>query len=365
MSETRGRAGGFFAVLEGIDGAGKTEQCARIAAELRRRGERVVQTREPTQGEWGLRYRAFARGELEATPEEVLRFFVEDRREHLARVVEPALREGAIVLCDRYEASTRAYQAADGVDPALLERVLGEARARVPDLVLWLRLPPAQALARLQRGALERYERLDFLERVDAGYARQGLEVIDASLAPDAVYAAVLARLDAARAGARRMPERWIRIRIGAQRLEVIDGGQVTRSFPVSTAARGVGERSGSEQTPLGAHEVADLIGSGAPLGAVFVARCATGEICTPELRAAHPGRDWILSRVIRLSGLEEGRNRGGDVDSYERFIYIHGTAEEERIGEPRSHGCIRMRNADVVELFDLLAAGTRVQIEG
>jgi dTMP kinase len=166
----------------------------------------VVETREPTAGAWGQRYRAFARGELDATPEEVLGFFVEDRREHLASVIEPALRDGAIVLCDRYEASTRAYQAADGVDRALLDRVLAGARTRVPDLVLWLRLPAAQALARLQRGSLERYERLDFLERVDAEYARLGLEPLDASGDPDSVYRAILARLDAARSttGARR-----------------------------------------------------------------------------------------------------------------------------------------------------------------
>jgi len=160
------------------------------------------------------------------------------------------------------------------------------------------------------------------------------------------------------------MRERWLRIDLAAQQLQVLDGDRTAASFAVSTSAKGAGERSASEQTPRGAHEVRALIGDGAPCGAVFVARQATGEICTPELRAAHPERDWILSRVIWLSGLEEGRNRGGDVDTYERYIYIHGTPDEELVGEARSHGCIRMRNADVITLFAMVEIGTRVWID-
>ena len=133
-------------VLEGIDGAGKTEQTRRLVAWLRERGERVLETREPTDGKWGQRYRAWACGEAQAEPEEVLRFFVEDRREHVSSVIRPALEAGAVVVCDRYVASTLAYQAAQGLDPGLVrERMEGE-RFPEPDLVLWLRLPVDQAL---------------------------------------------------------------------------------------------------------------------------------------------------------------------------------------------------------------------------
>jgi len=158
--------------------------------------------------------------------------------------------------------------------------------------------------------------------------------------------------------------DRWLRIDLAAQQLEVVDGDRIAASFAVSTAERGAGERSGSAQTPRGAHAVRELIGDRAPCGTVFVGRQPTGEICTRELRAAHPDRDWILSRVIWLAGLEDGRNRGGDVDTYDRFIYIHGTPDDEPVGVPRSHGCIRMRNADVIALFAMVEIGTRVQIE-
>jgi lipoprotein-anchoring transpeptidase ErfK/SrfK len=120
----------------------------------------------------------------------------------------------------------------------------------------------------------------------------------------------------------------------------------------------------GSEQTPRGAHEVRELIGHGAPRGGVFVGREPTGEICTRELRASDPDRDWILSRVIRLAGLESGRNRGGEVDTFDRYIYIHGTPDDEPVGEPRSHGCVRMRNEDVLELFELLEIRTFVRVD-
>lgn len=133
--------------------------------------------------------------------------------------------------------------------------------------------------------------------------------------------------------------------------------------YPVSTARNGAGERAGSFCTPRGAHRIAQKIGEHAPLFAVFKARLATGEIWTPELDLCHPGRDWILSRILWLDGLEPGKNQGGDVDSHDRYIYIHGTSEEDLIGTPASHGCIRMRNADVVSLFDQVAVDTRVNI--
>ena len=141
------------------------------------------------------------------------------------------------------------------------------------------------------------------------------------------------------------------------------DGDMLIRQYPVSTAANGPGEQSGSYCTPRGRHRVAEKIGADMPLGTAFKARVPTGEIWTPELDAENPGRDWILTRILWLEGLELGRNKGGNVDTHDRFIYIHGTHEEHRIGTPASHGCIRMRNADVAELFDLVKVGTEVRI--
>jgi L,D-transpeptidase YbiS len=141
------------------------------------------------------------------------------------------------------------------------------------------------------------------------------------------------------------------------------DGDMLIRQYPVSTAANGPGEQSGSYCTPRGRHRIAEKIGAGAPLFLAFKARESTGEIWTPELDAANPGRDWILTRILWLEGLEPGRNQGGTVDSHDRYIYIHGTNEEHKLGTPASHGCIRMRNADVAELFDLVKVGTEVRI--
>jgi lipoprotein-anchoring transpeptidase ErfK/SrfK len=156
---------------------------------------------------------------------------------------------------------------------------------------------------------------------------------------------------------------RRIRIQLAAQTLELLEGDRVLARYPVSTSARGAGEREGSEQTPRGLHEVRAKIGVGAPLGAVFVERRPTGELCTQERVRAEPGRDWVLTRILWLRGLERGRNRAGDRDSMRRFIYIHGTPHEDQIGTPASHGCIRMRNADVVELFDRVEPRTLVEI--
>jgi len=150
---------------------------------------------------------------------------------------------------------------------------------------------------------------------------------------------------------------------LGAQRLDLLEGARVLRSWPVSTARNGPGELSGSEQTPRGLHEIRAKIGAGAPEGAVFVGRRPTGEVCTPERARAEPSRDWMLSRLLWLRGLEPGRNRRGNVDSMRRYIYIHGTPDEAALGTPASHGCIRMRNADVIALFDLVEPGTEVEI--
>ncbi len=192
------RARGRFLVLEGIDGSGKTEQTRRLARWLESRGHRVVSTREPTAGTFGRRYRAWARGEFEATPDEVLGFFLEDRREHLSQVVLPALARGELVVCDRYKDSTLAYQAAQGLDRGRLRALFDTPEFPEPDLVLWLRLPVPTALARMGDDATERFERGDFLVRVDAEYARLGLEAIDASGSADEVEARIRTRVERA-----------------------------------------------------------------------------------------------------------------------------------------------------------------------
>ena len=133
---------------------------------------------------------------------------------------------------------------------------------------------------------------------------------------------------------------------------------------PVSTASNGPGERMGSECTPRGRHIVRAKIGDGVPPGSVFVARRPTGERYHPGLNAQYPDRDWILTRILWLSGVEPGRNRLGSVDTMRRFIYIHGCPDDIVLGTPGSHGCIRMRNAEVIELFDLVPVGTPVVLE-
>lgn len=133
--------------------------------------------------------------------------------------------------------------------------------------------------------------------------------------------------------------------------------------YPVSTALNGPGEKNGSGCTPRGRHYIRALIGGGEPLNTVFVGRRPTGEILSPELLSAAPQRDWILSRILWLCGRELGKNRIGSVDSFRRFIYIHGTPDSEPMGIPRSHGCIRMRNTHVVDLFDRVRHGTTVDI--
>ena len=136
------------------------------------------------------------------------------------------------------------------------------------------------------------------------------------------------------------------------------------RSWPVSTSSRGPGEKNGSLCTPRGRHIVRAKIGAGQPLGAVFVRRRPTGEVWTPELHAQYPGRDWILTRILWLSGCERGRNRLGDVDTMRRYIYIHGAPDSADMGKPGSIGCIRMRNADAAELFDRVPPYTPVEIK-
>lgn len=152
-------------------------------------------------------------------------------------------------------------------------------------------------------------------------------------------------------------------IDLAAQSLTLARAGGLRRSWPVSTASRGAGEVRDSGCTPRGRHVVRARIGADLPRGAVLVGRRPTGEIWSPALARAHPGRDWILSRILWLSGLERGRNRLGTVDTMRRYIYIHGTPDDQPMGVPASHGCIRMRNDDVIELFELAPVGTEVLI--
>ena len=155
-----------------------------------------------------------------------------------------------------------------------------------------------------------------------------------------------------------------LRISLSEQTLALFAAdGACVRRYPVSTALKGAGEVQGSGCTPRGRHRIRACIGAGAAPGTVFRGRRPTGEIWTPELAARHPERDWILSRILWLCGEEPGFNRLGSVDTQRRYIYIHGTGDDQPMGIPLSHGCVRMRNRDLIELFELVGAGTPVEI--
>jgi len=136
------------------------------------------------------------------------------------------------------------------------------------------------------------------------------------------------------------------------------------RIYSVSTSKSGAGEKNGSFCTPRGRHIVRAKIGAGQPANTVFVRRRPTGELWSPELHAQYPGRDWMLTRILWLSGCEVGKNRLGDVDTMRRYIYIHGSPDTAEMGRPGSIGCVRMRNRDIVELFDLVPPYTPVDIK-
>lgn len=155
-----------------------------------------------------------------------------------------------------------------------------------------------------------------------------------------------------------------IEISLARQSLTLFDASDaVLACYPVSTAAKGAGEQANSYQTPRGRHRIRAKIGDGLPVGAVLRGRRPTGEVCTPELITAQPGRDWILTRILWLCGEEPGFNRGGQVDTMRRYVYIHGTPDSTPLGVPGSHGCIRMRNTDLVRLFDQVSVGIKVRI--
>lgn len=157
---------------------------------------------------------------------------------------------------------------------------------------------------------------------------------------------------------------RALHIDISRQLLFVTESGQVSHQFNVSTSRWGTGEQQDSFCTPRGRHIVRAKIGAGLPSGACLVGRRPSGEIYSRELGQAQSGRDWILTRILWLSGCEVGRNRLGNVDTMRRYIYIHGTPDTEAMGVPFSHGCIRMRNEDVIELFDLAFAGMACDLQ-
>ena len=155
-----------------------------------------------------------------------------------------------------------------------------------------------------------------------------------------------------------------IEVDLSKQTLCLYEGSKRLREYRVSTAANGAGEKNGSECTPRGRHQVRAMIGRGAVPGTVFAGRRPTGEIYSNELRERYPQRDWILTRILWLSGLEPGKNRLCDVDTMRRYIYIHGTPDDTRLGVPGSHGCVRMNNTDLVELFGMVSPGIEVNIK-
>ena len=155
-----------------------------------------------------------------------------------------------------------------------------------------------------------------------------------------------------------------VRVDIGEQVLSVFGAdGACIRRYPVSTAANGAGEESGSYCTPHNQHHIHTQINTNTPYNTIFHSRRPTGEVWSAQFAAAHPGKDWVLTRILWLCGEELGRNRGGHVDSMRRYIYIHGTGDDQPMGVPLSHGCVRMRNRDIMELFDLVRVGTKVEI--
>ena len=160
------------------------------------------------------------------------------------------------------------------------------------------------------------------------------------------------------------MPEKLIHISIEKQHLQLLQDDTVLLEYPISTAANGPGEQRDSNCTPRGWHIIRAKIGAGCAPNTVFIKRRPTGEIYSPMLRAQFPDRDWILTRILWLSGLEVGKNRLGNVDTMRRYIYLHGSPDDVQMGVSGSHGCVRMRNANIMELFDNIEAGTKVLIE-
>ena len=154
-----------------------------------------------------------------------------------------------------------------------------------------------------------------------------------------------------------------IKISIASQQLTYTAGVAGIKTYRISTSLKGAGQKFNSGMTPLGEHIIRAKIGQCLPVNSVFVGRRPTGEIFTPGMMDEFPGRDWILSRILWLSGKQVGYNRLGDVDTMRRYIYIHGTPYEDQLGKPVSHGCVRMSNMDIVDLFSRVEVGCFVSI--
>lgn len=152
-------------------------------------------------------------------------------------------------------------------------------------------------------------------------------------------------------------------VSVSQQQLFFYDDGELIKTYSIGTARNGVGQKQDSEQTPLGKHEICAMIGAEAPLNSIFVGRKATGEIYSSELEAQLPKRDFILTRILWLNGLQPGLNLGGDVDSQSRYIYIHGSPDRAIVNAPASRGCINMSSVDVADLFLKVQVGMAVEI--
>ena len=162
-----------------------------------------------------------------------------------------------------------------------------------------------------------------------------------------------------------KIPMHRIDVSVSEQMLRVyaVPDDRLIRAYRIATAKNGVGEQRGSERTPRGLHVIRAKIGAGSPPNTVFVGRRPTGEVYTPALREQFPARDWILTRILWLSGCEVGKNRLGELDTMRRYVYIHGCPDTDAMGIPSSHGCIKMRNAEIIELYDLVEPYTQVLI--
>ncbi len=156
-----------------------------------------------------------------------------------------------------------------------------------------------------------------------------------------------------------------ILIDVASQQLHHMQEGKLFKTYPISTGLKGVGEKKGSNQTPRGWHIIRAKIGQHQPANTIFVSRRPMPNIYTPEFEEQYPGKDWILTRILWLSGLEVGKNRLGECDTMQRFIYIHGCPDSKPMGIPLSQGCVRMRNQDIIELFDVIPVRTKVFIRG
>ena len=160
------------------------------------------------------------------------------------------------------------------------------------------------------------------------------------------------------------MHKKFIYISTRAQKMFCYEGAELSCTYSISSGKNGIGEMMGSEKTPRGWHKVFRVIGEGEPVNTVFVGRINTGEVYSPALATQFSERDWILTRILQLDGQEVGRNNGGQVDSLARYIYIHGTPDETVLGVPGSHGCIRMRNTDIIVLAHWVNESTDVYID-